>query len=154
RFAFGAATEVAVCSFAERDRVGGEIRNPSGLLLDVVSSRAGEALEPRSATFRRAAPPRSRERARRRPADAADLDLSLVGGVAVPVEDDLARLLAEPRARHLPRALRAAESRWSDPRPGPWDGILTDPRAIAAVRASVEGRRWSASKLGALVNCP
>ncbi|MFN8176994.1 MAG: PD-(D/E)XK nuclease family protein [bacterium] len=154
RFAFGAGTELAVLSFAERDRIGGETRNPSGLLLDVASARAGVPLDPRSAEFLRIAPPRARERGRRRPVDATDLDLSLLGGPATPAEEDLARLLREPRARHLPRVLRAAEARWGEGSLGAWEGVLSDPRAIGPLAARVRGRRWSPTSLEALVNCP
>jgi RecB family exonuclease len=154
RFAFGAATDLAILSFAERERVGGETRNPSGLLLDVASARAGEPLDPRGATIRKNAPPRAPESARRRPADLTDLDLSRLADGAAPTPEDLALFLGQPRARHLGRVLRAAEARWSDPHPGPWDGVLSDPRAIRAVGVSVERRHWSPSRLEKLVNCP
>jgi hypothetical protein len=153
RFALESSSDLALLSFAERDRVGGEVRNPSGLLLDVASERAGQTIEPASVAFRRLAPPRDPERARRRPADPLDADLArLTSGRAT--EEDLASILAEPRARHLGRTLRAAEARWGDPHLGAWDGVLADPRARAVVAAAIEGRAWSASALERMANCP
>jgi hypothetical protein len=152
RLAFETATERAILSFAERDRVGGELRNPSGLLLEVASRRSGGPLEPRGAGFRRVAPPRPAASARERPADATDLDLALLDGPR-PWEGALGRILRDERARHLPRVLRAAEARWGGARLGAFDGVLEEPGAIARVRA-LEPERWSPTRLEALVNCP
>lgn len=154
RFAFESATERAILSFAQRDRVGGEPRNPSGLLLDVASAQRGRPLDPHGAEFLQAAPPRSRERARQRPVDATDLDVAVLGGDLPPEGDDLVRLLGEARARHLPRVLRAAQSRWGEERLGPWDGVLSNPGVIRRVAELIAVRRWSPTSLEALANCP
>ena len=154
RFALESATEHAVLSFAQRDRVGGEPRNPSGLLLDVASARHGRPLEASDAELQRLAPARSRERARRRPVDATDLDLAVLGGDLPPTEDDLVRVVGEARGRHLPSVLRAAQSRWGDAQAGPWDGALSDPRVVRRIAELVSTREWSPSALDALVNCP
>lgn len=152
RFAFETATERSVLSFAERERAGGELRNPSGLLLDLASARSGAPLDPRGAAFRAQAPVRPRERVIARPADATDEDLARFA--TAPREDEVARLLDEDRARHLPRVWRAAQARWGEPRLGPFDGVLTDPRAISALRDRWTARHWSASALESMANCP
>ena len=153
RFAFETATEHSLLSFAERDRVGGEIRNPSGMLLDLASARAGRPLTPRSAEFAALCPPRAPSAVRLHPADATDLDTARFAGGA-PDPDDVTALLDEDRARHLPRVWRAAEARWGDPRLGPFDGVLADPRALSFVRAGVDTRQWSATALESMANCP
>jgi RecB family exonuclease len=154
RFAFESGSERVILSCAERERVGGEPRNPSGLFLDVAAARAGRSLDPFGADLRRLAAPRAAERGRRRPVDATDLDLAILGGPSPPSSDDLVRLLREPRARHLPRVLRAAQARWGETALTPWDGALSDPRAVERVAALMRAGPWSASSLEALVNCP
>jgi RecB family exonuclease len=149
RFALETATELSILSFAERDRVGGEIRNPSGLLLDVARARGGGppgSGDPgRIPPLRRGVPPRT--------VDATDTDLSRFSGDAA-TASDLADVLREPRARHLPRVLRAAESRWAEERLGPWDGVLEDPRAREIVDRSLRDRSWSVSALERMAGCP
>ncbi len=153
RFAFETATERSVLSFAERDRAGGEPRNPSGLFLDLASGRAGAPLDPRGAAFRALAPPRPAAAARTRPADATDADLARFA-TSPPEAAAVAAVLDEERASHLPRVWRAAEARWGDPRLGRYDGVLSDPRAIAALRDRWSARHWSASALESMANCP
>ncbi len=153
RLAFETATVCSVLSFAERDRAGGELRNPSGLLLDLASARAGVPLDPRGTAFRALAPPRAAATALARPADATDADLARFAG-APPDAAAVATVLDEERARHLPRVWRAAEARWGTPRLGRYDGVLSDPRAIAALRDRWSARHWSASALESMANCP
>jgi hypothetical protein len=156
RFAFECAEQTTVLSWAVRARAGGEPRNPSALLLDLASGRAGTALEPRDAAFRETVPSPDPREARERPVDRADLELAILGGGLLPSPPDLARLARDPLARHVPAALRAAEERW---RPGAltaWDGVLEDPRAIEAAWRRVDPKRRAPSPtaLESLANCP
>jgi RecB family exonuclease len=154
RFAFEAATERCVVSWALRERTGTEIRNPSGLILDLVARRAGGPLEAYGPAFDDVVPRDEGAEARRFPADATDHDLALFAAGPPPTEDDLSRLLDEPRARHLAPALLAGQARWRGTTLGPHDGVLRDERALHRVEELLRGRSWSATALEALANCP
>ncbi len=156
RFAFESAETTTVLSWAERPRTGAETRNPSALLLELASARAGTPLEPRDAAFRATVPGPDPDDARSRPVDRTDLELAVLGAGTAPTPDDLARLADDRRARHVPGALRAAEARW---RPGEltaWDGVLEDPRTIEAAWRRIDPARRAPSPttLETLANCP
>lgn len=153
RFALEASTERTVLTWSRRERTGGELRHPDGLLLDLASRRAGDALEPDDPRFDAQAPGDDPAVARAHPVDATDLDLALFGGGRAR-EDDLARLLEEPRGRHVPHAMRAAELRWRHGALTAHDGALSDERAIRRVRALLAERAWSPTALETLANCP
>ncbi len=156
RFALEAGEEKTILSWSVRAQAGGARRNPAGLLLDLVSARAGTSLDAEDPRFLEAAPAPVSDEARARPADATDLDLALLSGARAPGQEELAVLLSQPRSRHLVSALRAAEARWSERRLGPWDGVLERETAVRAAWRRVDpGRRaWSPTALEAMANCP
>jgi hypothetical protein len=156
RFAFACANERALLSWSRRQRTGGELRNPSGLLLDVAAVRAGQSLAPDSPEFLAQAPLPDPRESQRDPVDRTDLELSLLLGERPPREKELARLLADPRGRFLPLALRAAEERWQSGRLGGHDAVLQCDEAKHAVRRRLakDSPAWSPTALETILDCP
>jgi hypothetical protein len=156
RFAFACAGERALLSWSRRQRTGGELRNASGLLLDVAAERAGRSLAPDSPEFLAQAPPPDPRESRRDPVDRTDLELSLLLGERPPAEKELARLLRDPPGRFLPLALRAAEERWRSGRLGGHDAVLQRDETKRAVqrRLARSGPAWSPTALETILNCP
>ncbi len=156
RFAFACAAERVLLSWARRQRTGGELRNPSGLLLDLAAERAGRSLAPDSPEFLAQAPLPDPYESRRDPVDRTDLELSLLLGERPAAEKELARLLRDPPGRFLPLALRAAEERWRSGRLGGHDAVLQRDETKRAVqrRLAQSGPAWSPTALETILNCP
>jgi len=144
RFALETAEERTVLSWSVRARVGAEARNPSPLLADLTRRRGRPEL---------LLPGGDREEALARPLDATDLHVAMFGGGLPPGDRELARVLSDPRARHLPAALLATEARFG-PRLGEWDGVLRDDGARGTIRQLLAARVWSASSLDKMASCP
>ncbi len=154
RFLLETASRTTILSWAQRERIGTEIRGPSALLLDLASRRAGRPLEAYGDGFTDGVEMDDGAAGRIEPVGALDHDLARFTSVSPPDEDDLVSLLEEPRARHLAPALRADQARWRGGEPGAHDGVLTDERAIGRIEALLRGRAWSATALESLANCP
>jgi len=163
RFALETAAETAVVSWARRARTGSESRNPSGVLVDAVSRRAGRPVSAGDPEFLEHAPAPDPREIAGDAVDRTDLELAVLSGAAAfpgPAASAdakrVAPLFANGFARDLRAVLRATEDRWRPDRLTRHDGALAERRAIELVwnRVRPDVRPWSPTRLAAAANCP
>jgi RecB family exonuclease len=156
RFALECASESAVFSWSKRERTGGPLRLPAGILVDLAASRANRALDPGGADFLELVPPDAPSFARELPVDLTDLELSFVRDEEPLGEPEIARLLAEGGGRFFEPALEAVRSRWRPGQLTAHDGVLHSPQALQAVQRAREKKEhlWSPTALERALTCP
>lgn len=156
RFALECASEKAVLSWAKRERTGGPLRLPAGILVDFAAAHAERVLDPGGADFLAIAPPDLPAFARDLPVDLTDLELSFVRAEGELGETDLARLFAENGGAFLEPALEGVRSRWQSGSLTAHDGILHSAEARQAVRNARARKKnlWSATGLERALTCP
>ncbi|HET9886616.1 MAG TPA: PD-(D/E)XK nuclease family protein, partial [bacterium] len=156
RFALECATQSAVLSWSKRERTGGPLRLPAGILVDFAAARAGRVLDPGGTDFLEEVHPDAPAFARNLPIDLTDLELSFVRKETDLDENDLARLFAENGGSFLEPALEAARARWQPGHLTAHDGILHSAQSRAAVRRVLEKKKnlWSATSFERAVTCP
>jgi len=156
RFALECASEKAVLSWSKRERTGGPLRLPAGILVDFAAARAQRVLDPGGADFLEQVPPDAPAFARDLPVDLTDLELSFVRKEADLDESDLARLFAENGGSFLEPALEGVRARWQPGHLTSHDGILYSAEARQAVRNVLAKKKnlWSATSFERAVTCP
>ncbi|MDP7031861.1 MAG: PD-(D/E)XK nuclease family protein [Gemmatimonadota bacterium] len=157
RFALEAASGRAVFSWSARATEGGQVRNPSGILLDIVSARAGVGISREDPAFSLHAPAEDRALRERYPTDPTDLALTLFRTPDTqPGASELARILRDGNAPYLANALRAANERWRGGTLTAHDAVLADGPVLDAIRHRFLGARtrWSPTSLERLLDCP
>lgn len=156
RFALECAREKAIVSWSKRERTGGPLRLPAGILVDFAAARVEHVLDPGGADFLAVVSPDALEFARELPIDLTDLELSFVRGGEEMAESELARLFAENGGRFLDSALEGVRARWKPGHLTAHDGILYSAEARQAVQKAREKKKhiWSATALERALTCP